>query len=459
MARLQNGSTTRMYGIRPLALLALFAAKLAWADSSDAVNAVQPDALPAEEGALPPLPRQMWLRGGVLFDRPEADWPNGTGMQIRSPICNGAVGRLVPDPVLVDILVGGKLRAHLDDGRTVEGWQPSRNYGLILKVSELGLFAQEDVPLIYGDEHDSRPVGKVLRGAFVPVKRIEKDQAVVASGSVWAEMRHCRVRLSALGLTRTDPPQRPASDAWLYAWGHELTFSPEPSAFRTVYVICAPARKLEDRLVDGELTHRLAVYADGIEIEGWASEKRQGHWTACNRTMLEIPPCYPRILNDNGDEVIPPMGQGYVTLPKMDRARLHSIRKWFRKTRFLYIPHAGGRDPEGSWRISCFGFKVKHGMLEYLDPAPLVYDAVYYAVGWGGIELGGLLEFQSPDGRRQILESDGKDYNVVAFRRDWIEVVLGDHLRGYHPDDTEIWYRTLEGCKQNATLGHVSTMF
>ena len=48
-------------------------------------------------------------------------------------------------------------------------------------------------------------------------------------------------------------------------------------------------------------------------------------------------------------------------------------------------------------------------------------------------------------------------YRFVSIRDDQIELISGEKLRAYHPDDTEIWYSTLQACKEHATVGHAST--
>jgi hypothetical protein len=356
----------------------------------------------------------------------------------------------VPDPVLVDVLDGGKLRAHLSDGRTVEGWRPRRNYGTHVRLSVLGLYAQSETSLTLGP--DQLPVGRVFPGAFVPVQWIGKDHAVLGEMSILPNGIALYVKLSALGLARMAPPRRPESTAWLQAWGHELRFSPEASASDDAHVICAPARRLEDRIVDGVPTHRLAVYADGIEIEGWAPEDLHDSRPACERTMRKLPAYYPRILDEEGAEVVPPLEDGYVPVPPIDRSLVNRTMKWFRETRTLYVPQARG------WKITCVGFKVTMTALQELKPEdPVVYRAVPYDVGWGGMELGHW-ETRLHDGTH-MMASGWTNYQIVGVRDGSIELIAGRDTRGYHPDDTEIWYRSPKDCREHATLGHASTMF
>jgi len=227
-------------------------------------------------------------------------------------------------------------------------------------------------------------------------------------------------------------------------WDYFLSLSPEGADDFTVQ--CAPARNLEVRKVDGRAVYRVVVYVDGIEVEGWSRHEFASGAPTCHRVQQITAPDYPRILDERGVEARPPLEEGYVALPPMDKLLLARTKKWFGTTRSLFVPSARGKE------VTCTKFELNRGYLVTLYPptSGVVKNQRALEITSDGIHLS-LEDIHSRNGL-DLVGGSFAHFQVVHVSDDKIQLVSGHHVQGYHPGDTEFWYRTQAACQAHPRL-------
>lgn len=379
-------------------------------------------------------PAQVVLRGGeVLASR------------------NGPVVADVWNPLTVELLPDGRIRARDPKGDPVEGFAPDAAGSVAGEERGIGLFVQAEAPLLLTPEGPE--IGRAFPGAYLPVASMDACRAQVllrafsapsGGGPLKAFLPADAVGAKELSLRPPPAPLRHVRD-------QRRVLRAEPGAASSAFAQtrCGRLEVLETgREPGGAEVQRVAQAEQGVELRGWVDRpivdaRGDGACPVRRLTRKEV-------VGFDGESGLP---EGYAALG--DGAALSKeVERLFKRDRTVYVSLVDGLGAR------CEAFKVRSKGTELVradQEKSRRADAWQVRLGEGRLTLSGPCRGGGLCSLPYLLAGVKADRIELVPARDELASRAGD-LLAYHQEDAEPWYLERAACEAHGGVDHASSL-
>lgn len=366
---------------------------------------------------------------------------------LKSP--NGPVAADVWNPLVVELLPDGRVKAHDSVGNPVEGYAPDPKAGPGGEERGLGLFVQVEAPLSLDPR--GPPIGRVLPGTYLPVLSVDACAAEVivrgfARKLVSGSHGVLKAYVPVEALAPKDLTAKPSTRVLGAMRDHHRRLLVEPGQPSTAFTEtrCGRLSLLETRRgPNGETWQKVAQEEKGIEIQGWVDQpilEARGEDRCPLRELGNI-----QVMSFDGDSSGLPDG---FARPAEPDALAKEWEKLTKKERPVWIPVVDGEE------IACREYKLKAkgvGLAreEEKDGRKATYSFGLRLSGEHLSVSGGPCRGKPSCSLKFLLV--GLDAHRVAL------LPTSARVPAYHVDDTEPWFFDRRGCESHGGVDHAST--
>ncbi|MBI5546325.1 MAG: hypothetical protein HY901_20755 [Deltaproteobacteria bacterium] len=379
-------------------------------------------------------PAQVWLRGGEV---------------LRAP--HGPVASDVWNPLVVELLADGRIRARDPSGSPVEGYAPELKGTVAGEERGLGLYVQTETPLFLAP--NGAEIGRALPGTYLPVVSMDACFAEVVlrdfSRTSTPGPFRAYLAVDAVGTRELSP--RPASRSPRFVRDHRRLLLVEPGQPATAFseTRCGRLEVLETRRdADGVEVQRVAQGEQGVQLWGWVDRpvaEARGE-DRCPARVLEKQ----QVVAFDGEASLP---EGFLRLGDAS-ALLKEYEKLTRKERSVFIPLVDG---DG---VRCEAFKLRLKGTELVraeqekGKKPPSWQV---RISGGRLTLSGSCRGGGSCAMPYLLAGVSAERIVLLPAKDDL-AARAEKLFAYHQDDTEPWFLERSACEARGGVDQASSV-
>jgi hypothetical protein len=416
----------------PLWLLAACLAALLAAGCASAPPAKEPEK-PTDPCART-APAGVVLRGGeVLKSR------------------GGPVAADVWNPLAVELLPDGRIRARDPKGDPIEGFAPEPKGTAAGEERGLGVYVQTETPIYLAPKGPE--IGRAFPGAYLPVLSVDacNVQVILRAFSPASGDGPMKAWLPVDAVGTKELILRPAPTPLRHVRDQRRVLRAEPGDASSAFARtrCGRMEVLEVRQDKGGAdVQRVGQSEQGVELRGWVDRPivdARGD-DDCPVRLLDKK----QVVGFDGEASLP---EGYAALGD-GLALGKELEKLAKKDRTIYVPLVDGLGA----RCEAFKLRAKGAELVRADP-----DKTKKAESWqvrlaeGRLTVSGPCRGGGLCSLPYLIVGMASDRIVLLPARDDLASRAGE-LLAYHQDDTEPWYLERSACEAQGGVDHASSL-